>query len=150
MKPRLLCIALVWAGLNTCAWSAAPACPEAADIEPQMLSGRWQIDWPDEDRSRTQAPWVLELGPHPEYAGSLKGTLRRGPQRHAVAADWDDDSLTMEESEDGVRIAATWQASLSPGQCGRVLQGVRFTGSEPEASARRFTMRRDEAWPSRP
>ena len=150
MKPHLLCTALVWASLNMSAWSAAPICPEVADIAPQMLSGRWQIDWRDEDRSHTQAPWVIELGPHPEYAGSLKGTLRHGPQHHAVVADWDDDSLTMEESEDGVHIAATWQASLSPGQCGRELQGVRFTGSEPDASARRFKMRRDDVWPSRP
>lgn len=129
-------VSLLWTSLS------AAACPAAADIEPAMLVGTWRIDWTDGGRQRGEVPWRLELAPHPDYTGSLKGQLSRGEQRHMVVADWDDEALTMEESEDGQRIAATWQATTTAGQCGRELQGLRFTGSEPDASARRFRMRR--------
>lgn len=123
------------------AW-AATACPSAVDIEPTMLTGRWQVEWTDGARQRGEEPWLLTLGPHPEYAGSLKGQLSRGDALHLVVADWDDQTLTMEESVDGQRIAATWQATASHGRCGQEFQGLRFTGSAPDSSARRFVMRR--------
>jgi hypothetical protein len=138
---KLWCIAVFWACLGTAAHSA-PACPYAAEIEPDMLVGRWRIEWTDGARQRGEAPWLLELGPHPEYAGSLKGSLNRGEEHHLVVADWDDEALTMEESVDGQRIAATWQATATPGQCGRELRGLRLPDSAPDASARRFRMRR--------
>ena len=130
---------LLWIGLGA---AAHAACPSAAEIEAGMLVGRWQLEWTDGARQRGEAPWLLELDPHPEYAGSLKGSLRRGDAHHLVAADWDDEALTMEESTDGQRIAATWQATATPGQCGRELRGLRYTGSAPDAAARRFRMRR--------
>ena len=142
MNLRQLCHVLVWASVGTSAWGAAPACLQAADIEAPMLMGRWQIEWRDGTHHRTEEPWVLTLGPHPEYAGSLKGMLSRGAAHHLVAADWDEDTLTMEESEDGVHIAATWQATATAGQCGQELQGLRFTGSAPDASAPGFRMRK--------
>lgn len=107
-----------------------------------MLVGTWRIEWSDGGRQRGEAPWTLLLAPHPEYEGSLKGQLDRGTERHLVVADWDDEALTMEESRDGQRIDATWQATATPGRCGHEFQGLRFTGSEPDASARRFRMRR--------
>jgi hypothetical protein len=119
------------------------ACPTAADIAPEMLIGTWRVEWTDGGRVRGETPWTLQLGPHPEYAGSLKGSLSRGHERHLVVADWDDETLTMEESVDGQRIAATWQAQATEGQCGREMRGMRYTGSSPDdPSARRFRMRR--------
>lgn len=135
-----LLLALLWA-----AFSAARACPSAADIAPKMLVGSWHIEWTDGGRQRGEEPWTLLLAPHPEYDGSLKGHLSRGSQRHLVVADWDDETLTMEETVDGQRISATWQATATPAQCGRELRGRRLTGSEPDASARRFRMRRSDA-----
>ncbi len=129
-------------GMLLCAaFSATAACPAAADIEPKMLVGTWHIEWTDGGRQRGEAPWSLVLAPHPEYEGSLKGHLSRGSERHLVVADWDDEALTMEESVDGQRIDATWQATAAEGQCAREFRGIRFTGSEPDASARRFRMR---------
>ena len=121
---------------------AHAACPGAAEIEPSMLIGQWRIDWTDGARQRAEEPWTLQLAVHPEYAGSLKGSLSRGAEHHLVVADWDDETLTMEESKDGQRIDATWQAMVTPGQCAREFMGRRFTGIEPDASARRFRMRR--------
>ena len=141
MKQRLF-IGLLCTVMAHASGTTLPACPAAADIEPGMLVGRWQIEWTDGARQRGEAPWLLELSPHPEYAGSLKGWLRQGTVQHPVAADWDDETLTMEESADGQRISATWQATASAGQCARELRGLRFTGSEPDDTARRFRMRR--------
>lgn len=123
------------------AFPAGATCPTAGDIEPPMLVGSWRVEWTDGGRLRNEAPWTLVLAPHPEYAGSLKGHLSRGNERHLVVADWDEDTLTLEESADGQRISATWQATATAGQCGREFRGQRFTGSEPDASARRFRMR---------
>ncbi len=130
MKRWGFCVVFLACGL-TAIQSTAAACPAAADIEPQMFVGTWRIDWTDGARQRGEEPLTLVLGPHPEYAGSLKGHLSRGSERHLVVADWDDEVLTMEESADGERIAATWQATATPGQCGRGLRGRRFTGDEP-------------------
>lgn len=142
MTGRLfgLCVGI---GLHLSVWAAEPACPTAADITPQMLVGSWRIDWTDGTRQHGEAPWTLELGPHPEYEGSLKGRLHRNTETHLVVADWDEESLTMEESQDGQRIDATWQASATDGQCGREFRGLRFTGAEPGTDARRFRMRSD-------
>ena len=140
-----LTIALLCVALTPGTRAAEPTCPLAAEIEPAMLVGHWQIEWTDGARLRGETAWQLELGPHPEYAGSLKGSLRREGVQHLVVADWDDETLTREESADGQHIAATWQATASPGQCGRELRGLRFTGSEPDAAARRFRMRSSSA-----
>ena len=140
MKWPSLCMLSCWCiGLAT--WAAEPACTPAADITPAMLVGTWRIDWSDGARQRGEAPWMLTLAPHPEYEGSLKGQLARGDTRHAVVADWDEASLTMEESDDGQHISATWQATATDGQCGREFRGLRFTGAEAGADARRFRMR---------
>jgi hypothetical protein len=106
-----------------------------------MLVGTWRIDWSDGARQRGEAPWTLTLAPHPEYEGSLKGSLSRGDEHHLVAADWDDQTLTMEESVDGQRISATWQATAAEGQCGREFRGGRFTDTEAGGDARCFRMR---------
>ena len=140
MKWPSLCMLPCWC-IGLAAWAAEPACTPAADITPAMLVGTWRIDWSDGARQRGEAPWMLTLAPHPEYEGSLKGHLSRGAERHEVAADWDDDTLTMEESDDGQHISATWQATATDGQCGREFRGLRFTGAEAGADARRFRMR---------
>ena len=139
MRPL---VSLLWLVGLLCALSSTwAACPSAPDIEPRMLIGTWRIEWTDGGRKRGEEPWTLVLAPHPEYEGSLKGQLSQGERQHLVVADWDDEVLTMEESVDGRHIAATWQATAAEGQCGREFRGKRFTGSEPDASARRFRMR---------
>jgi hypothetical protein len=95
------------------------ACPTGQDLTPEMLHGQWTAQIAGE------APWTLILGPHPEHAGSLRGELTQGPQRHAVVADLDDGEFTLEETHDGQRIAATWLGSLTASSCGRQIQGQR-------------------------
>ena len=102
-----------------------PICPSGADLSAGMLQGEWIAQIANE------APWTLNLGPHPEHPGSLRGTLQRDHQAHAVVADLDDGEFTLEESHDGKRIAATWQGSLPAQGCGRQIEGQRSLAGQP-------------------
>ena len=138
---KLLQLFLAGCCCGTFTMAAEPGCPDATDIRPSMLVGRWQIHWTGGTRHRGEVPWTLTLAPHPEYEGSLKGSLTRGGEHRLIVADWDDEVLTMEESHDGLRISATWQATATEGQCGREFQGSRLTDSLPGVDAQRFRMR---------
>jgi hypothetical protein len=103
----------------------AADCPRSADeLVPEMLYGRWEARFDD-----APAPVVLRLARHPEYAGSVRGTLARpgGPGADAqVAGDIDDAGvLTLDESADGRAIDAVWSADLEPGSCGQAFRGTR-------------------------
>lgn len=100
-------------------------CPSAQDMSAEMLHGQWVAQVGNE------APWALTLGPHPEHQGSLRGTLTLGNQQHAVVADLDDGEFTLEESQDGQRIAATWLGSLPAKACGRQIVGQRKQADQP-------------------
>jgi hypothetical protein len=104
------------------------ACPTAQDLTPEVLYGQWTVQITGE------MPWALTLGPHPEHAGSLRGELTLGQQRHAVVADLDDGDFTLEETHDGQRIAATWQGSLPAAGCGRQIQGQRTLAGQNSRS----------------
>jgi len=141
MNPTLR-MAMLWGwclalslGLNACQHlPTSNACPPAQDLTPETLHGQWTAHIAGE------APWTLTLGPHPEHAGSLRGELTQGPQRHAVVADLEDGEFTLEETHDGQRIAATWLGSLTASSCGREIQGQRtLTGQ----SSRDFQISRN-------
>ena len=118
---------------------AGPPGPAPADIATAHFVGDWALSLAATPGQKPERG-LLSLQPHPIYSDSLKGALQRGAQGWQVVADWEDDTLTLEESVDGEHISATWQARPVAGQCARVFEGVRFTGSEPDASAQRFRM----------
>ncbi|MGV0961257.1 MAG: hypothetical protein ACOYB1_15625 [Limnohabitans sp.] len=112
------------AGLSACATSpAAPVCAND-EVRPEQLVGQWRVDLAGQS-----APLTLLLRPHPEHAGSLRGTLMQNPQHFAVVADLEDGEFTMEESHDGQRIAATWLGQVQPGSCGQAIEGERQEGA---------------------
>ena len=122
------------AGLSACATSpAAPGCTDH-EIRPEQLVGQWRVEL-----SGQSEPWTLLLRPHPEHAGSLRGTLMQNPQHFAVVADIEGDEFTMEESHDGQRIAATWLGQVQPGSCGQSITGERQEGAG-ERGSQRFRM----------
>ena len=129
-----------WLGYMLAASALAQAaCPDTADLRADMLQGRWQVELQDASTGAVQL-WQLELGPHPDYPGSLRGTLAQGSVRYPVAADLDDGELTLEESHDGRQIAATWLGEVVEGSCAQVLRGVRQSGSAP-ATQQGFVLR---------
>mgnify|MGYP006184685189 FL=1 len=119
--------------LSSCT-SLPPACPSAADLKPEQLQGIWTVQLDGADPH-----WALQLGPHPEHQGSLRGELTQGALRYPVVADLDGRDFTLEESHDGRRIAATWLGEVVPGSCGQVLQGERLG---PQAHRQSFRMQR--------
>lgn len=102
-----------------------PACPAPAEVKPEQLHGVWSVQL-----DGSGPPWTLQLGPHPEHQGSLRGELTQGTLRYPVVADLNDAEFTMEESHDGQRIAATWLGDVVVGSCGRALQGERVAENQ--------------------
>jgi hypothetical protein len=105
--------------------SLPTACPAPAEVKPEQLHGIWTVQL-----DGTGTPWTLQLGPHPEHQGSLRGELTQGTLRYPVVADLEGGEFTLEESHDGQRIAATWLGTVVAGSCGRVLQGQRIGPQE--------------------
>jgi hypothetical protein len=123
------------AGLSACATAPSASGCDDNDTRPEQLLGQWRVTL-----SGQSDPWTLLLRPHPEHEGSLQGTLMQNPQHFAVVADIEGAELTMEESHDGQRIAATWLGQVQAGSCGRVIAGERQT-SVPGQGPQRFEMR---------
>lgn len=114
--------------------NSSNACPAAADMDHQHLQGRWHATLQDaHDPARPAAATVvLQLGPHPELAHSVRGTVQRGGASALVSGDVDEGDLTLEESNDGTRISATWIGRVVEGSCGSEIRGT-WTGATPAA-----------------
>lgn len=122
--------------LASVALAQTPAdCPAPADVPPAALVGLWRAEFDGLPRGAT-----LLLEPHPRYAGSLAGEINRNGERSRLAADLDEGALTLEESADGVHIAATWLGDVVQGSCGREIRGSwQPAGEQP---ARAFVLRK--------
>ena len=110
---------------------AALACPTAQAMEQQHLQGIWRAELTG-STAPTDAV-LLHLGPHPELAGSVRGTAQRGGTTSQVAGDVHQGDLTLEESSDGQRISATWIGEVVDGSCGQEMRGT-WHRVDPEAS----------------
>ena len=119
---------------------AQPAanCPKVQELTVRHLVGLWRAEF-----EAPEAGATLLLEPHPRYAGSLSGEVNRNGERSKVAADLDEGEFTLEESADGVRIAATWLGEVVQGSCGKEIHGSR---EAPGVEPRRFTLRRIDRW----
>ncbi len=84
------------------------------------LYGAWQARFDD-----LPGPAVVRLAKHPEYQGSVRGTIERSGGTAHLAGDIDDDGLlTFDESQDGRAISAVWSGELQPGSCGKEFKGI--------------------------
>ncbi|QNP47655.1 hypothetical protein [Diaphorobacter aerolatus] len=123
--------------LTACAsgdFGPRPACPTAAQMEQPELLGRWTVQLDGEP-----APVIIELGPHPEWTGTVKGTITRAAYRSIVVGDVNKGELTMEESRDGKSVSGNWAGTVVEGSCAREVRGE-WAGSDD--STARFTMRK--------
>ena len=116
--------------------AATPACPEPRAMLAEQLQGQWTVQVTGQPRI-----WFLQLVPHPEHEGSLRGEINTGSQRLPVVADLDEGDLTLEESLDGQHISATWLGTVNADSCGQSLSGQRQP-AQGEATA--FEMRRNQ------
>lgn len=112
-------------------------CPvDAQSLPLTALYGRWEARIEGVPGSAT----VL-LAAHPDYPG-VRGTLQRADGADAaLAGDIDDEGLlTIDESQDGRAITATWSGALQRGSCGREFQGTRSIAAD--AGAAHFVLRK--------
>jgi hypothetical protein len=112
--------ALPFALLLACAVPVAAQgeCPHSSEVTARHLFGSWRAEFAGEGQVGT-----LLLEKHALYAGSLSGTLERNGERSRLAGDIEDGEFTLEESADGVRIAAAWLGEVVEGSCGREIRG---------------------------
>jgi hypothetical protein len=132
MRTLLLLLALA------CAVSARAqdACPHASEVRQAQLFGLWRAEMQGVGHVGT-----LLLEQHAHYAESFSGFINRDGDRRPVAGDLEDGEFTMEESADGVHIAAAWIGEVVEGSCGKEIRGT-WT-KDGETTGTPFVLRRD-------
>ena len=115
------------------------ACPTPTEVNHLHLYGLWHATWAD-----APAPAELRLERHPELAESVRGTLRRGGQVSQVAGDVDDGDFTLEESDNGRNISATWTGRVVDTSCGKEIRGT-WTNT-PNTRNTSFVLRKQPGW----
>ena len=95
-----------------------PACPTAQQMEQPELLGRWSVQMDGEP-----GPITIDLGPHPEWDGTVKGSITRPGFQTIVVGDVNKGELTMEESRDGKSVSGNWFGDVVEGSCGRRVEG---------------------------
>ena len=120
--------------------------PEA--IQPANLYGRWHLTLGAPEKP--VGAGLVVFTPHPEYAGSVRGSVERqtdtGLYKALVAGDVTHKGFQLEESVDGVNIDAVWTGDVTAVSCGREIQGWRRvlqgnTAREPESDLA-FTLKK--------
>lgn len=136
--------------LQTTAPATAQAAPKAARAatalphapcpgDEEMKDSQLQGEWTGTVEGQSQ-PVRLQLGPHPQWKGNVKGTIARGADTRPMVGDVADDHITLEESADGKRITATWLGDVVEGSCAREIRGNFIEGDD--AAPRSFVLRK--------
>ena len=128
MKTRCAILVLAWAVLCFGASAqptsaAATACPAATELTARHLYGLWQTNFSDPVTGLAVGRATLLLERHPDWAESVRGRVQRGDVRALISGDVDEGRFTLDESEDGVRISASWNGTVVPDRCGREIRG---------------------------
>jgi hypothetical protein len=113
----------------------------------QHLQGRWHATLQAAAPGAAPLPAttaVLQLGPHPELAESVRGTVQRGGASALVSGDVDAGELTLEESINGTNISATWTGQVVDGSCGKEIRGT-WNNVTPLTSLP-FVLRKQAGW----
>lgn len=134
LPSRWLSAALITFVVMAPAAAQAPAvgCTPPADMAPAQLYGLWQLVlWPQTSGSEATptSTGALLFERHPEYAGSVRGNLKRstpGNDRQAlVSGDVTSGEFNLDESADGVTMDAVWEGNVTASGCGQELRGIR-------------------------
>jgi hypothetical protein len=141
----VLMLSLMGGATGTPLVQAAPACAKAEEVSAQHMLGLWRVHENAPTESNTPHKPVptalnLTLFPHPEHQGSLSGFLVRDERKIAVVADIDEGEFTMEESQDGQRISASWTGTLTSRGCALEIEAERTAGSAPQGQ--RFILKK--------
>ncbi len=144
MTKTLILTAFCAALTSACTTTPAPrpACPTAMQMEQPELLGLWQAELPG-----LPGPVTLQLAPHPEWNGTVKGQIQRPGGTAIVVGDVDKGKLTMEESADGKKVSGTWLGEVVDGSCGREIRGEWLDAND---NSHAFVMRKPSKTPQSP
>ena len=154
-RPALSALALaLWLSCGLAhAQSPAPTpCELPAEFEPARLYGLWQLTlWPEAGSpNRPSSTGAVLFERHPEYAGGVRGRLKRsgpGNDREAiVSGDVADGEFNLDESANGVDLDAVWTGA--PQACGNEFQGTRrpADGRPSDEPTQQFLLKKAPGW----
>jgi hypothetical protein len=103
---------------NSTQISGTSSCPLPAQVEPVHLYGLWRAEFTGLPQGAT-----LLFEKHAERTGSVRGAINRDGARALIAGDVDGGEFTLEESDDGVHISATWLGTVVENTCGHEIRG---------------------------
>jgi hypothetical protein len=119
--------------------STPGACPKAAEVTHLHLYGLWRAEFTGQAQGAT-----LLFEKHPDYPGSVRGGINRDGARGLVAGDVEDGEFNLDESVDGIRIAAAWSGAVVENSCGKEIRGTWTPASgAPELG---FILRKVPGW----
>jgi hypothetical protein len=122
------------------------ACPTPAQVTPLHLYGLWRAEFDGQPGA------TLLFEKHPDLAGSVMGAVNRDGIRTQCAGDvGDDGTFSLEESDNGQTISATWSGVVIDNSCGKEIRGtwtpsLTPAGAAPTATARTFVLRKLPGW----
>lgn len=152
-RPALAALALVLCLSNGLTNAQTPTpCELPADFEPARLYGLWQLTlWPEAGSpERPSSTGAVLFERHPEYAGGVRGRLKRsgpGNDREAVVSgDVADGEFNLDESANGVDLDAVWTGV--PQACGNEFQGTRrpAEGRPSDEPTLQFLLKKASGW----
>ncbi len=124
---------------NAVTTTAPPPCPEPSELQAEHLYGLWRAEFTDSQHAQVSSATLL-FEKHPEFPGSVNGAIRRDGGKALVSGDADEGVFTLEESEDGHNISATWNGTIVPQTCGREIRGTWTDVVHP--ATREFVLRK--------
>ena len=97
----------------------SPYCPSPAEMGPLHLYGLWRAEFEGQSQGA-----LLLFEKHPELTDSVRGGVNRDGVKSMVAGDVDNGEFTLEESQDGQHISATWLGTVVENSCGKEIRGL--------------------------
>jgi hypothetical protein len=128
--------------------SASASCSAARAIISTDLHGVWSVELGTSDSAVPSSPssspqrGLVRFEQNPEYEDSIAGWLELGDAKLFVAGDIDEGQFSLEESDDGKRISAVWEGSITEDSCGKAITGSRRVGEKISA----FVLRKTSGW----
>ena len=156
MKTWIATLFIAACALSTCAnaqnsVNPPSACPAAEALGNAHLYGQWQAQIDGEPGLAS-----VQFLKDPDQDDSLVGSINRAlpadpkapkaatPKPALLAGDVQDGEFNLEESDDGVRISATWSGQLVAASCGKEIKGIWTNALNDQTHP--FVLRRQGGW----
>ena len=122
-----------------------PACPSAETLGTAHLYGQWRAQIDGEPDAAN-----VQFLKDPEQDDSLVGSINRAAAKGKaskpalLAGEMQQGEFNLEESDDGVRISATWSGQVVDASCGKEIRGLWTNALDNQTHA--FVLRRLGGW----